>query len=164
MRQPIPSFEEFSRLLEAMVAQVPPEFLRGLGGIYAVPEERRDGNSKDVYLLGEYHQRQDGKFVFLYYGSFLAMGWRDGRKFERELRDTLLHELRHHWEEAAGLPDLRREDAERLDGFRRRGGTRRRGRERRSSAAEVGRALAFVLGVIATMLAIAFALELLGRL
>ncbi len=164
MRRPVPDYEEFSRLLQEMVESVPPEFLRGLSGVFAVREEKRDRSLVDVFLLGEYHERADGKYVYLYYGSFLAMGWRDARKFEREMRDTLLHELEHHWEEAAGLPDLREEDERRLEGFRRRGGPRRR---RRRVAADptwlVARAVGYVLAVLAAVMALGFVLERLGK-
>lgn len=160
-RGPI-DFEEFTRLLEEMVAEIPPRFLEGVSAIHAIPESKPDRELPDVFLLGEYHQRQDGKFVYLYHGSFLAMGWRSRRRFEEEMRDTLLHELRHHWEEAAHLPDLRDEDHERLHRFRHRGGSKRRTGPSVSPwqalAGLVARPLFFLVAVLAGVLGIGWLL------
>ncbi len=159
----LPDFDDFSAILARMVEEIPPAFLKGVDGIFAVPEARPDPEVREVYLLGEYHQRQDGKYVYLYHGSFLAMGWRRRRQFEAEMRDTLLHELQHHWEDSCGLPDLRNEDLARMERFRARGGSRRRRRRRPSAAVALGELKAPLLFLGAVMAAVALVAYLVGN-
>jgi hypothetical protein len=159
----IPDFDNFSAILARMVDEIPSAFLQGVDGIFAVPEARPDPELPDVYLLGEYHQRQDGKYVYLYHGSFLAMGWRRRRQFEAEMRDTLLHELQHHWEDSCGLPDLRNEDRARMERFRARGGSRRRRQRRSAPGGWMGEVKAPLLFLGAVMAAVALVAYLVGN-
>ncbi|MBC7348108.1 MAG: metallopeptidase family protein [Clostridia bacterium] len=112
------SFDEFRRLADSIVDKIPPRLCRDLnGGFVALPGEKQDG---ELLVLGEYVQDDLlGRRVVLYYGSFAALlgdsprgGW------EREVRKTVRHELRHHLESLAGVDDLAREDMEFLARFR----------------------------------------------
>ncbi len=104
------SFEEFARLADRVVDELPPRLCRDLsGGFAASPEERRE---EGLLVLGEYVCDLLGPRVVLYYGSFRALlGGAPRRVWERELRRTVRHELRHHLEGLAGVDDLAREDA-----------------------------------------------------
>lgn len=61
--------------------------------------------------------------IHLYYGSFASLARTDPNfDWESELRETIEHELRHHLEDRAGFPDLRREDWAEEQNERRRAG------------------------------------------
>ncbi|TDA70372.1 MAG: metallopeptidase family protein [Clostridia bacterium] len=111
------SFGEFTRLADRIVDEIPPRLCRELnGGFVALPEEKRDG---ELLVLGEYvWDGLLGRRVVLYYGSFAAL-LRDSPRgvWEREIRRTVRHELRHHLESLAGVDDLAREDLEFLARF-----------------------------------------------
>lgn len=111
------SFEEFMRLADRVVDEIPPRLCRDLnGGFVALPGEKRDG---ELLVLGEYvWSNLLGRHVVLYYGSFAALlGDSPRGVWERELRRTVRHELRHHLESLAGVDCLAREDAEFLARF-----------------------------------------------
>lgn len=133
--------DEFGRRLEAMIDRVPETILRRLNGGVTVSEEtrRRPGDPPGVFILGEYVTHPHlGALVVLYHGSFARLfRGEPGEVWEREMWDTLRHELRHHVEGIAGVDDLEVEDAaelakmrerERPARFRVRGGLPRRRR------------------------------------
>lgn len=63
--------------------------------------------------MGEYVRHPIlGKIIYLYYGSFMAL-YIDAApdELKRHLKETVLHELRHHIESLAGCRELEREDA-----------------------------------------------------
>jgi len=98
-----------------MMDDVPEPILRDLNGGVTVSEhaERRKGDPPGVYVLGEYVVDPHlGSLVVLYHGSFarLFAGEPDA-VWEKEMWDTLRHELRHHVEGRAGVDDLDVEDA-----------------------------------------------------
>ncbi|MCR4419162.1 MAG: metallopeptidase family protein [Clostridia bacterium] len=106
------SLREFTSLADRVVDELPAALVRELNGGFVVePGEKRDG---DLVVLGEYiWDDWLGRRVVLYYGSFVALLGRAPRgAWERELRATVRHELRHHVEALAGLDDLAREDLE----------------------------------------------------
>lgn len=107
------SLEEFARLADEVVDELPPRLCRDLScGFAAPPEERREGG---LLVLGEYARDLPGPRVVLYYGSFRALlGDAPPRAWERRLRKTLRHELRHHREALAGIHDLTQEGVETL--------------------------------------------------
>ncbi len=130
------TFEAFQRAAEAMVDDIPDDFLRGLQGVHvfehAVPEE----DYEDVYRLGEYLDPGTddflggnpglGRHIALYYGSFAAIAAGDpGFDWEEELWETLTHELRHHVESLAGEDLLIQDDVDQQKDFPRREGRRR---------------------------------------
>lgn len=66
------SFDEFARLADRVVDEIPPRLCRDLnGGFVALPGEKRDG---ELLVLGEYvWSGLLGRHVVLYYGSFAAL-------------------------------------------------------------------------------------------
>ncbi|HBT47818.1 MAG TPA: hypothetical protein DEA73_08095 [Peptococcaceae bacterium] len=112
------SFQEFRRLAGRVVDEIPSPLCRDLnGGFVVLPTQKRDG---DLLVLGEYvWDDLVGRRIVLYYGSFAALLGGSPRKiWEREVRETVRHELRHHLESLAGVDDLTREDLEFLERFR----------------------------------------------
>lgn len=126
------SFEEFRRLIEGMVEEIPAEFMRGLHGVHVLPDERLEEEyEEDVFRMGEYLDPGPGDFlgageglgrhVALYHGSFAAIAAADpGFDWEEEAWETLTHELRHHVESLAGEDFLVQDDEDRALGFGRR--------------------------------------------
>jgi hypothetical protein len=132
MRRRELSFEEFARLADRVVDEIPPRLCRDLnGGFVALPEEKRDG---ELLVLGEYVWSDLlGRHVVLYYGSFAALlGDSPRGVWEQELRRTVRHELRHHLESLAGVDYLAREDAEFLARFHKECSTGKRKRRKGS--------------------------------
>ena len=107
-------FERFARLADEMMERVPTPLLKGLTGGVVVRREarRRRDDPPGVYLLGEYVNDEFlGAFIVLYYGSFRRLlASEPPEVWERELWETLRHELRHHVEARAGVRDLELED------------------------------------------------------
>ena len=116
--------EAFRELAGRLLDRIPEEFLRGLdGGIIVLDEVHRDpGAPRGVYTLGEYVVEDPGlgRYILIYYRSFLRLyGHLGPRRVKGELWETILHELRHHLEDLAGVRDLEREDEALLESFRR---------------------------------------------
>ena len=107
--------DTFVAQLEHMMEAVPEPVLVGLNGGVSVSEEarRNPGDPDGVYILGEYiTDPYLGAMIVLYHGSFARLfHGRPTEVWERELWDTLRHELRHHVEGRAGVGDLDIEDA-----------------------------------------------------
>jgi len=122
--------ETFARVCEEVAEELPPELFEELnGGIIISDRARRHpGGPRGVYVLGEYHRDWNlGCHIVMYHGSFArlyhdlgAAAWR------RRIRATLVHELRHHIENRAGVRDLEREDERQLARMWRRTLARRR--------------------------------------
>jgi hypothetical protein len=52
-----------------------------------------------------------GRYIIIYYGSFIALfGHLSDEQMTRELRKTLRHEFTHHLESLAGEDGLEKED------------------------------------------------------
>ena len=106
------SFEQAGDLLDELAESFPEALFDGLnGGVNlqedAVPDQ--EFPKGQVYILGEYCNDLLGRYINLYYGSFAAMAenedWTE-EDWERELRQTLSHELTHHMEGRSGLHAL----------------------------------------------------------
>lgn len=109
------SIDEVGEILDALMAELPEGILEGLnGGVNLLEEERRpDGkDGETMLLLGEYFASSTlGYFINIYYGSFLHSFSRQPREaWEKQLRETLHHEITHHLERRAGCRDLELED------------------------------------------------------
>ncbi|MGE5373145.1 MAG: metallopeptidase family protein [Solirubrobacterales bacterium] len=105
-----PTFDEFADLVEQAVDQIPPRFCRDLtGGFNVQRESRRDGK---FFIMGEYVEGGHlGCFIVFYYGSFAAvLGDQPHPVWDREIRETVLHEMQHHIESLAGRDDLARQE------------------------------------------------------
>ncbi len=114
--------DTFVTHLERMMQSVPDPVLAELNGGVSVSEEarRHDGDPDGVYILGEYiTDTYLGAMIVLYHGSFARLfHGKSAEVWERELWDTLRHELRHHVEGRAGVWDLDVEDAMELTRLR----------------------------------------------
>jgi hypothetical protein len=104
----------FTRLAGAIADELPSRLLRDLnGGISILPGKKKDGK---YFLMGEYIEDPIlGRSIFIYYGSFReVLGDAPQGEWEEELRETIVHELRHHVESLAGVDDLSVEEEEEL--------------------------------------------------
>ena len=98
--------DTFSKLASGIAAALPERLFRDLnGGISVLPGKKRDGK---YFLMGEYIEDPVlGKVIFIHYGSFReVLGDAPREEWEEELRETIVHELRHHVESLAGVDDL----------------------------------------------------------
>ncbi len=115
-----PSFNKFCDLADEIVRQIPDMYKKGISGIYVVPEEVKDEEIPEVYILGHYHT---GGYVEpsidIYYGSFRkSFRGLPISQIEEELWETITHEIRHHLEENAGLHNLELYDQQLKQYFR----------------------------------------------
>ena len=110
------SYDEVGEILDAAAEELPERFFEGLtGGILLMEEEQPDLEAgADMYILGEYCEDELGRYILIYYGSFVALFEEEPREvWEEELRITLSHELTHHMENRSGLHALEdRDEAE----------------------------------------------------
>ncbi len=102
-------------MLDEIVVTLPSDFFVELnGGIHAVENEKLHSQAinNDLWILGEYHNnRQLGRSIIIYYGSFMRLyGGRSPGFIRERLRKNVLHEFRHHLESLAGERDLEIED------------------------------------------------------
>lgn len=117
------SFEEFEQIVYNIVDTLPQDFFRELDGGVIVREQRKvhpESAGEELKILGEYHRnRYLGRYVVIYYGSFMAaFGYLEREDLKKRVRKTVLHEFRHHLESLAGERDLEVEDAKALAAYR----------------------------------------------
>ena len=111
------TFEELEAMLYEIADELPPELYDGLnGGVVLRPEAKFHEVSTDtdlLYILGEYHYdpRGLGRYIIVYYGSFIQLHGNASPSRQREkLKGILCHELTHHLESLAGAKDLEVKD------------------------------------------------------
>lgn len=112
---------DFETMVRAMAAEMPPAFTEGILEIAVtgktVPHPLREG----VYTLGECLPHEFGSpgeedagirsSVVLHYGSFAALAREHGDfDWREEAFETLAHEVRHHLEWRARVPELEKLD------------------------------------------------------
>lgn len=105
----------FTEMAGRIIDGIPDKFLRDLNGGFNITEEcKKDG---DYYIMGEYiADGMLGSVIMIYYGSFAALLEDKGMdEWESELRETILHELRHHVEIMAGVDYLSEEEQAALE-------------------------------------------------
>lgn len=112
------SLEEFESMATAFIDEIPDRLCLELnGGFLMLPNVKKDG---DFYVMGEYVE--DGIMgcsIILYYGSFVHLLEESSREeWEDELRDTIVHELRHHLESMAGVDDLVKEEMAEIEAYK----------------------------------------------
>lgn len=103
------SFDDAATYLDNVVDELPTELLRELnGGICLLPQLKRNSSEQSLYILGEYiHNRQMGRYIALYYGSFERLyRYCTDERVRTRLKEVLIHELTHHNESLAGDFDL----------------------------------------------------------
>jgi len=105
-------FETFERIARQEWDRIPEGYRAGVDGLVVERAARRHPRTHDIYTLGEcvteaYPSDFGGpdtirSSVVLYYGSFLRLSRLDPAfDWERELWETLTHELKHHLESLA---------------------------------------------------------------
>lgn len=115
------SVDQCCEILDRLVEEFPEELLRSLnGGILLLEDALPDPEAgEDVYIMGEYCWDEMGRYINIYYGSFVALFADETESvWEDELRITLRHELTHHVEGLAGERSLEYKDSAQLEEFR----------------------------------------------
>lgn len=113
--KPALTIGQFTDLAGAIVDRIPEKFCRDLnGGFNVVQDTRTDG---EYLIMGEYLLDDImGSTIMIYYGSFVRLLEGAGREtWEKELKETILHELRHHLELMAGVDYLTEEELAELE-------------------------------------------------
>lgn len=103
-------------LLEEIAAQFPDVFFLDLGGGIQLEESALPDPAfppGEMYIMGEYCSDLLGRYILLYYGSFVEL-LRDEPEavWREELFQTVAHEFTHHLEETAMLHSLDDKDAQ----------------------------------------------------
>ena len=109
------TLEEFEEHARAAFAAIPREFREHVDGPFVAPEVNAHDYVPGTYVLGECHHHPDWtgdsplhSSVVLYFGSFSAVARRDPSfDLVDEIRETVLHEVQHHLEDAVGEARLR---------------------------------------------------------
>jgi hypothetical protein len=128
-----PGFLEFRKRAEQVWDEIPDEFRTGVDGLLVERRAEAHPSLPDIYTLGECAtgetdtaaegDAQLRSLVVLYYGSFVRLSRLDEDfDWDEELRETILHELRHHRESAAGEDALEDVDYAADQNFARREG------------------------------------------
>ena len=106
------SFEQAGEILDAAVDALPEGIYDDLnGGVNLIRGARRSEDGR--YTMGMYHHDGMGRYVEIFYGSFVAVyGHKSDEVFAEELKKTLRHELTHHVESKAGDHTLEKWDEE----------------------------------------------------
>ncbi|MFG0317297.1 MAG: metallopeptidase family protein, partial [Planctomycetota bacterium JB042] len=121
---------DLERLAIDVFDRIPEEFREDIDGLVLEQEARHHPAIEDYFTLGECVHRTALiaeapllSTIVLYYGSFVAVAERDPSfDVPFEVEETILHELRHHFEDRAGVLDLADEDAiEEMNERRRKG-------------------------------------------
>ncbi len=119
------SIDEVNEILDEVYEEFPPELFEDLnGGVLLLEDDVADPEvGEDIYIMGEYCHDDMGRYINLYYGSFVAvLGNAPRQVWVDELRETLRHELTHHVEGLAGERSLEYKDAAQLMQFKEEGG------------------------------------------
>lgn len=107
------SFENAALYLDELVDSLPQTLLRSLnGGVSLVPDCKLSSAENGLYVLGQYFKsKQMGRYIFIYYGSFLKLyRHKDDEYWKKHLKEVLTHELTHHNQSLAGVHDLEVKD------------------------------------------------------
>ena len=96
------TYKEAGKMLDKAMEALPQGIFEGLnGGVNLIEEAKSDG--RGGYIMGLYHNNMMGRYIEIFYGSFLELyGDIPPMQFEKRLRSTLHHELTHHIEGLAG--------------------------------------------------------------
>ncbi len=96
------SYKEAGKMLDKAMEALPAGIFDGLnGGVNLIEAPQK--SDKGGYILGLYHNNMMGRYIEIFYGSFVELyGDIPPAQFERRLRSTLHHELTHHIEGLAG--------------------------------------------------------------
>lgn len=121
--------DDFRRLVQRLVAEVPREYLEGVVAVDVSPQTVPHPVHGDVYTLGECIPLEWSgpgaevqSRVVLYHGSFAALARRGEFDWRAEAWETLTHELRHHLEWRANSDALAAYDWAADENFKRQAG------------------------------------------
>lgn len=95
-------YEEAGRVLDELADALPDGIFNELnGGVALIEESKKSEDGR--YTLGTYFRGGMGRYIEIYYGSFVELyGEMDDELFTQRLKSTLNHELTHHIESLAG--------------------------------------------------------------
>ena len=116
------TFEEFGKLLDEVTEALPKEIFVNLnGGVNLLPDIINHPEDGGLFVLGHYHQGGHlGRYINIYYGSFMQLYGNSPREYlRRQIDKVLRHEFLHHLESMAGEKDLEIQDAIDLARYRR---------------------------------------------
>lgn len=109
------TFDEAAVILDDLIEELPDGIYEKLNGGVNLIEETRKNDAGD-YIMGLYHADGMGRYIEIFYGSFVELfGDLDQDRFTEELRKTLRHELTHHVESMAGDHTLEKWDEEQAE-------------------------------------------------
>lgn len=112
----VPTYEQMGDWLEEIAGQFPEAFFADLDGGIQLEEEALEDpefSSGEMYIMGEYCHDVLGRYILLYYGSFVQLlQEEDETVWKDEIFATVAHEFTHHMEETAGLHALDDKDVE----------------------------------------------------
>ena len=112
----VPTYQEMGDWLEEIARQFPDAFFEELdGGIQLEAQALPDPAFPpgEMYIMGEYCHDMLGRYIVLYYGSFVQLLEEESAEtWKEEIFATVAHEFTHHMEETAGLHALDDKDAE----------------------------------------------------
>lgn len=108
------TIERFTELAEEVTCELPEELFSELNlGVSVLDETRQHPQSvrDDLFVMGEYRRSSMGKGIVIFYGSF-ARVFADFSEeaLKNEIRKTIRHEFRHHWEGLSGERGLEVQD------------------------------------------------------
>ena len=110
----VPSYDTVGDWLEEISEEFPDAFFEELDGGIQLSEEALpdpDFPPGEMYIMGEYCHDMLGRYIVLYYGSFRKVFYDASYdELREEIRKTIAHEFRHHWESLSGTRDLEVED------------------------------------------------------
>jgi hypothetical protein len=118
------SLEEYKRIIEELLDELPEEFFRELSGgvtvseALVIPDYARAG---DLYTMGQYQVSYGVRQINMFKGSFdRAYPDADADRARELLRGILRHEFRHHMESLGSIHNsssLEAEDARRKQAY-----------------------------------------------
>ena len=104
------TFEEMGEMLEEIANSMPQDiFVHLNGGINFLPDTKQhpDGDSGDLYIMGEYCHNSLGRYINIFYGSIMRVYYYlPPDKLKEKITGILKHEFTHHLESLAGEKDL----------------------------------------------------------
>jgi protein-tyrosine-phosphatase len=109
------TYDEAGVILDDLIEELPDGIYDKLnGGVNLIEDSKKDDMGD--YIMGLYHADGMGRYIEIFYGSFLDLyGDLDQDAFTDELRKTLHHELTHHVESLAGDRTLEKWDEQQAE-------------------------------------------------
>ena len=110
------SFERFAQILDELANNLPAEIFAQLnGGVNLLEQDKEhpESRGRNLFVLGDYNYNNLGRYINIYYGSFMLMyGHYSEEELTKKIDHTLKHEFVHHLESLAGEKDLEIADAD----------------------------------------------------